>query len=381
MKAWRFVVAPDKFKASLSASEAAAAIERGLRSVSELNCEVTCIPMADGGEGTVDVFLASGARARHETVCGPLGAPVTAGFALAENGLAVIEMASASGLQLLTDAQRDPLRSSTYGTGELLRAALDGGARRIVLGIGGSATSDGGAGLLAALGARFLDARGETLAPGGAALAQLDAVDLSALDPRARGVTIEVACDVDSVLLGPHGASQMFGPQKGATPHDIATLDAALSHFADVTETVVGTDYRSLPGAGAAGGLGFGLVAYLGAAIRPGVDLVAEVRGLRAALAGADVCFTGEGRIDEQTLHGKTVHGVARCARAAGVPTIAFAGAIEPAVEPALAHAGIACAMPIVDGIMPLERALAEAAILLERAATRVGRIIAIARH
>ena len=374
----RFVIAPDKFKGSLSASEAAAALERGLRRVSGLVGNVACIPMADGGEGTVDVFLAAGATAKTLTVCGPRGAPVVATFALAERGTAVIEMANASGLLLLAQDERNACDASTYGTGELVRAALALGAERIVLGIGGSATNDAGTGLLAALGVRFLDAAGAALAPGGAALARLATIDTSGLDERVAGTRIEVACDVDSVLCGPHGASQMFGPQKGASPADVALLDAALAHFADVTQRAVGRDYRNVPGAGAAGGLGFGLVAYAGASIRPGVDVVAEVRGLRAALADADFCLTGEGRIDAQTLRGKTVHGVARCARDAGVATIAFAGAIDVEVEPLLAESGIACAIPIVDSPMTLERALRDAAPLLERAATRVGRILAL---
>jgi glycerate kinase len=374
----RFVIAPDKFKGSLSASEAAAAIERGLRRVPGLVESVTSIAMADGGEGTVEVFLGAGARAETVTVHGPLGVPVPAVFAIARDGTAVIEMANASGLLLLSAAERNALTASTYGTGELLRAALDLGVRRIVLGIGGSATNDGGAGLLTALGVRFLDAAGEALPPGGAALARLATIDLRGLDARMGAVPIDVACDVDSVLCGPHGASRMFGPQKGASPADVATLDAALAHFADITQTAVGRDCRNVAGAGAAGGLGFGLIAYLGAAIRPGVDVVAEVRGLRAALAGADVCLTGEGRIDDQTLRGKTVHGVARCAREAGVPTIAFAGKIDAEVEPLLAESGVACAIPIVDSLMTFEEALRDAAPLLERAATRVGRLLAV---
>lgn len=362
----------------MSASEAADAVERGLRRVPGLVASATCIPMADGGEGTVDVFIGAGARAETVDVRGPLGAGVSAVFALAAGGLAVIEMASASGLLLLSHDERDALRSSTYGTGELLRAALDLGVRRIVLGIGGSATNDGGAGLLAALGVRFLDERGDALPPGGAVLARLATVDTSGLDARLRDVTLEVACDVDSVLCGPHGASQMFGAQKGASPQDIALLDAALARFADVTHATVGRDYRDAAGAGAAGGLGFGLLAYLGAAIRPGVDVVADVRGLRSALAAADICLTGEGRLDEQTLRGKTVHGVARCAREAGIPTVAFAGAIDTTVESSLAEHGIACAVPIVDTPMTLEGALRDAAVLLERAAARLGRVLVL---
>jgi glycerate kinase len=373
----RFVIAPDKFKGSLSASEAAAAIERGLRGVPGLVAEATCLPMADGGEGTVEVFLDSGARAETVRVRGPLGAPVDAIFALTTDGTAVLEMSSASGLLLLSPAQRNANRASTYGTGELVRAAIERGAVRIVLGIGGSATNDGGAGMLSALGVRLLGADGRELEPGGLALGGLVAIDVRGIAPSVRNVTITVACDVDSVLCGPHGAAQMFGAQKGASTRDIAALDAALSHFADVTQATLGTDARNVPGAGAAGGLGFGLVAYLGAEIRPGVDVVADVRGLGAALARADFCITGEGRIDEQTLHGKTVHGVGRFAFEAGVPTIAFAGAVDAAVETALFARGIT-AVPIVDSPTTLERALQSAAVLLERSALRAGRLLVL---
>ena len=333
--------------------------------------------MADGGEGTVAAFLAGGARAEDTLVRGPLGSPTRARFALADGGLAVIEMAAASGLLLFTDAERDPLRASTYGTGEVVRQALDLGAENIVLGIGGSATNDGGAGLLAALGVRFLDAGGRELAPGGAALARLATVDVSGLDPRLRNVRLQVASDVDSVLCGTHGASVMFGAQKGASAQDIDVLDAALTHYANVTEAVCGRDCRIMPGAGAAGGLGFGLLAYLDAELRPGIEIIAEVKGLRGVLGGADLCLTGEGRIDKQTLRCKTVAGVARCAREAGVPVIAFAGSIDATVEPGLAECGVGCAMPIVEQPMTLESAFVNAGPLLERAAARVGRLLA----
>lgn len=328
--------------------------------------------MADGGDGTVEAFLDSGARARRVTVRGPLGAPVEATFAL-DGAIAIVESAAASGLVLLDGAARDATRASSYGTGELLRAALDAGAQRVVIGIGGSASNDGGAGLLEALGARLSAGNGGALAPGGAALAQLATLDLSALDPRLRTVRIEVASDVDNPLTGPSGASAVFGPQKGATPAQVAELDRALGHFADLVARATGRDLRETPGAGAAGGMGFALVAVLGATIRSGAALVAELRGLGPALGGAALCLTGEGRIDAQTLHGKTVDGVAKIARSAGVPVIAFGGSVDPAAEGPLAQRGVVC-MPVVPGPMPLESAMSQAVPLARAAAARVAR-------
>jgi glycerate kinase len=370
------VVAPDKFKGSLSAGEAAAAIERGLRSAWPDGLETRALPMADGGEGTVDAFVAAGAQRIVRAVRGPLGRPTQAAFAL-DGTVAVIEMSAASGLALLAPNEYDALRSTTYGTGELIAAAAGAGARRIVVGIGGSATNDGGAGALEALGVRLLDEHGSSLGPGGGALARLAQIDLAGLDAHLRDITIEVAADVDNPLLGPRGASAVFGPQKGASAEGVAQLDAALTRFADVTASTLGEDLRDRPGAGAAGGLGFALCAFLNAQSRPGVDIVADLRGLPAALAGATWCFTGEGSIDAQTLRGKTVAGVARLARAAGVPTIAFAGRIEPEAESELAPAGVVT-VPIADGPMPAEQALYGAASLLERAAARTARLLSV---
>jgi glycerate kinase len=329
--------------------------------------------MADGGEGTVDAFLETGARRIVAAVRGPLGDPVDAVFAL-DAQTAVVEMAAASGLALLAPEERDPGRTSTWGTGELIRAALDAGARRIVVAVGGSATNDGGAGCLKALGARFRDAAYRDVAPGGRALADIGAIDLSALDARLRDVTIEIAADVDNPLCGPNGASAVFGPQKGASPQDVAELDAALAHFADAVAQTTGTDLRDEPGSGAAGGLAFGLRAVLGARLRPGVDIVADLRGLPDALRGATICFTGEGSIDAQTLRGKTVSGVARLAREAGVrATFAFGGRVTADAEEALARDGV-IAMPIADAPMTLEESSRNAAALLERAAVRAVR-------
>ncbi|MGP6157023.1 MAG: glycerate kinase [Vulcanimicrobiaceae bacterium] len=368
------VVAPDKFKGSLSASEACEAIARGVRRVAGAGLEIRIVPMADGGEGTVDAFLASGARRVVRTVRGPLGDAVEAAFAL-DGSSAILEMSAASGLGLVASLRRDPLRATSFGTGELIGAALDAGARHVVVGIGGSATNDGGAGLLQALGARLLDASGRELEPGALPLQELARIDLGGLDPRLRAVKVEVAADVDNPLLGAHGASAIFGPQKGAGPQDIALLDAALTHFADVAAAALGRDERDTPGAGAAGGLGFGLRAFLGARLRPGVELVADLRGLPGALRGAAWCFTGEGSIDGQTLGGKTVAGVARLARAAGVRALAFGGRVEAAAEEALAALGVVV-LPIADGPAELQRALGEAASLLERSAARAARLL-----
>lgn len=331
--------------------------------------------MADGGEGTVDAFLALPTwRASERIVRGPLGDSVRAVFAI-DRTRAVIEMASASGLELIDAARRDALRASTYGTGELVAAALDAGVRDIVVAVGGSATNDGGAGMLAALGARLLDDRDRELEPGGAALARLARIDLTHLDVRLRDATISVAADVDHPLVGPRGASAIFGPQKGASPDDVRTLDAALTRFADVSAQTLGFDKRDLAGAGAAGGLAFAFAAFADARIAPGALLVAEMRGLHAAMRDAEICFTGEGSIDEQTLGGKTVLGVAAIARDAGVRVVAFGGRVTAGAEASLAERGIV-AVPIVDGPLDLARAFSDAPMLLERAARRVALLV-----
>jgi glycerate kinase len=336
--------------------------------------------MADGGEGTVDAFLAGGWERIVRRVSGPLGEPVDAAFAFGrppgEDPTAVVEMAAASGLALLPARGSAGVRAaSTFGTGELVRAALDCGARRIVIALGGSATNDAGAGLLAALGVRFETRDGAPLGPGGAALATLAHIATDGLDPRLRAVRIEIAADVDSPLTGPLGASRVFGPQKGANAADVAELEHALTHFADRTAAFLGRDVRDEPGSGAAGGLGFALRAYFGASVRSGAAVVAELRGLPRALRDAAWCFTGEGAIDAQTSYGKTVAAVGALARAAGARTIAFGGRVEAAAERSLAEAGIV-AIPIVAGPATLADTLADAAGLLERAAARVARLL-----
>jgi glycerate kinase len=373
----RVVVAPDKFKGSLDAAGVAAALAAGVRDTIP-DAVLDLVPMADGGDGTVAAFLAGGAVARRVRVCGPLGEPVDAVYAR-DGEVAIVEMAAASGLALLGE-RRAVRRATTRGTGELLRDALNGGARRIVLGIGGSATTDGGAGALAALGAQFLDAHGAALEPTPDALAQLARVDLSGLDRRLASIDLAVACDVDNPLLGPAGAAAVYGPQKGASSGDVAFLDGVLTRSADAMAAATGRDLRDVPGAGAAGGLGWALASACGARLERGVALVAEVRGLRAALEGADWCFTGEGRIDAQTLRGKVVDGVAALAREARVPVVAFGGSVDLAVEAALRARGVRC-FPIVPGPESLDNAMRDAAANLRAAASRVAALLQVPRY
>ena len=377
----KLVIAPDSFKESLSAEEVASAIARGWQSVYP-DADIHLCPMADGGEGTVDAVLAaSGGERRELTVRGPLGQPVQAHWGWLEDGQAVIEMAAASGLHWVEPAQRDARVTTSYGTGELILAALDAGARRIILGIGGSATNDGGAGVLQALGLRLLDAAGEPLAAGGAALIDLQRIELDGLDPRLAGIEILVAADVDNPLCGPRGASHVFGPQKGANPTQVEQLDRALGHFADLMAATLGEDYREVPGVGAAGGLGFAARAVLGARFRPGIELVAELSGLAAAMQGADLAITGEGRLDGQSLHGKTPVGVARVAQAAGVPVIALAGSLGDGYQQVY-EAGIEAAFSLAPGPVSLEQAMAEADLQLQSRAADIARLWRLAaRH
>ncbi|MDG1581362.1 glycerate kinase [Pseudomonas sp. GOM6] len=375
----KIVVAPDSFKESLSAPEVAEAIARGwLRVFPE--AEVLLRPMADGGEGTVDAVLAAcGGERRELRVSGPLGEPVSAHWGWLGDATAVLEMAAASGLHWVPAQQRDATRASSYGTGELIRAALDAGARRIILGLGGSATNDGGSGLLRALGVRFLDAEDEELEPGGLALARLARIDVSGLDARLLGVQVEVAADVDNPLCGPRGASHVFGPQKGASAAQVLALDAALGHFAQVAAATLGKDHSGFPGVGAAGGLGFAARAFLHARFRPGIELVAELSGLAVAVKGADLLITGEGRLDSQSLHGKTPVGVARVASAAGVPVIALAGSLGEGYQ-AVYEAGIDAAFSLSAGPQSLEQAMAGAAAALEARACDLARVWRMAR-
>ncbi|MBQ1098820.1 glycerate kinase [Streptomyces sp. b94] len=371
----RVLVAADKFKGSLTAVEVAERVTAGLRRVVP-DLAVEALPVADGGDGTVAAAVAAGFGRREVRVAGPLGDEVTAAFAL-RGDTAVVEMAEASGLQRLPTGVLAPLTASTHGSGELLRAALDAGARTIVFGVGGSATTDGGAGMLAALGARFVGSDGEPVAPGGGGLADLASADLSGLDPRLAAVELVLASDVDNPLTGPKGAPAVYGPQKGASPGDVAALDAALAHFAKVleeTETVGAraAEYAASPGAGAAGGIGFGAM-LLGARFRPGIEVMLDVLGFAPALERADLVITGEGSLDEQTLHGKAPAGVAAAARAAGREVVAVCGRLALPAK-ALGRAGIRRAYPLTDVEPDVAKCIAEAGPILERVAERIAR-------
>jgi glycerate kinase len=375
----KIVIAPDSFKDSLSAQGVADAIALGVAQVWPDALLVKC-PMADGGEGTVESILAACEGELQRTqVRGPLGSTVEAAWGwLPQSHTAIIEMAEASGLQLVPPGKRDACFSSTFGTGELIRAALDAGAQRVILAIGGSATNDGGAGAMQALGVKLLDAQGRTLAPGGLALAQLARIDMSEIDPRLAEVRFDIAADVNNPLCGPHGASAIFGPQKGASPEQVQQLDRALGHFAERCAEVLNKDVRDEPGSGAAGGLGFAAKAFLGAQFKAGVEVVAELVGLDDAVKGADLVITGEGRFDAQTLRGKTPFGVARIARQHGVPVIVLAGTLGEGYQALYEH-GIDAAFALASGPMTLEQACAEAPRLLRERASDVARVWRVA--
>ena len=374
----RIGVAPNAFKGTLTATQAAACIERGLKAAMP-GVTVVAVPVADGGDGTAAAVVgATGGRLVRSRVRDPLGRPVTAAWGLTGDGrTAVIEMAAASGLALLAPAGRSPLVTSTFGTGELIRRALDRGAGRVLVGIGGSATNDGGTGMARALGARFLDRRGRDLAQGGGALVNLEHIDMTEIDPRLRNVEVEVACDVDNPLTGPRGASRVYGPQKGATPAMVRRLEAGLARLAAVLRRDLGIDVETVPGAGAAGGMGAGMMAFAGARLRPGAALVIEAVGLADRLRGCDLVITGEGRMDAQTACGKAPAGVARVAAALGIPTIAICGSLGD-------DAGRVRAAGIAACFSALEENVAEADLparapgMLERCAEEVGRLIAL---
>jgi len=371
----RIVVAPNSFKGSLSASQAAAAIAQGVRQALP-DAEVVEIPVADGGEGTVEALVsARKGTYREVNVEGPLGDPVRAGYGLIDEGrTAVVELASASGLTLIPSERRDPRRASTYGFGQLLEAARRQGLASIIAGIGGSATNDGAAGMAQALGYRLLDAGGRDLPRGGAALARLDRIDRSGFDPGWRSVSVMVACDVTNPLTGPHGASYVYGPQKGADPDAVRELDQALSHFAGVIEHDLGRQVADIPGAGAAGGAGAGLVAFLDARLVRGAPLVVDASGFDQALRGAGLVITGEGRVDGQTAFGKAPGEVARRAKAAGIQTLLLAGSKGPGWE-TLSSMGVTRVVTLVTDGDPeghnLQVLMHHAAPELTRAAAR----------
>jgi glycerate 2-kinase len=372
----KIVVAPDKFKGSLPAAQVAAAVAAGLRSglarAGRPAAELVTIPVADGGEGTVDAAVAAGFERVPVTAAGPAGDPVRSGYAR-RGEVAVVELAGVCGLARLPGGRPAPLTASSFGAGEMLRAALESGARRIVLGVGGSASTDGGAGLLQALGARVLGASGELAAPvGGGALRDVAALDLTGLHAALHGAEIILAADVANPLTGPDGAAEVYGAQKGASPTEVTVLAAGLRRWAAVVAATIGTDWSRVPGAGAAGGVGFAALAVLGATRRPGIELVLDLADFETALDGADLVITGEGSLDTQSLAGKTPVGVARAAGRHGIDVVAVAGrSTLTAAE--LGAAGIAAAYPLSDLEPDLERCRAEAASLLHR----VGQMIA----
>ncbi len=374
----KFVLAPDSFKESMSAAQAASAMERGIRAVL-VDAQCLAVPMADGGEGTVDALVeATGGQYITAQVRDGLGRTVPAryGYVSAEQ-LAVLEVAAAVGIDMIAEAERDPRVTSTFGVGQLILDALDHGARRFVVGLGSSVTNDGGAGMLQALGARLLDERGEELPPGGAALARLERIDLARFDPRLAVSEFQIASDVTSPLLGPQGASIVFAPQKGADEAAVAQLESALTRWARVVVASTGRDIAMIPGSGAAGGLGAAFLAFLPAQMHRGVDMVMSANHLSEKIAGADYVLTGEGSVDAQTASGKTVLGVAEVAAQRGVPVIAFAGRIGEGAD-ALYALGVCAIVPIVQDVSDLPRALAEGPVNLERATTTVCRLLSL---
>lgn len=366
----KIVIAPDSYKESLTSLEAAAEIESGFRAVFP-HAEFITLPMADGGEGTVAALVAAtGGTLVEVIVTGPLGEPVTACYGLTgDRKTAIIEMAAASGLALVAPGLRNPMRTTTYGTGELIRAALGAGINHLIIGIGGSATNDGGAGMLQALGVKMSDHAGREIGFGGGSLANLECIDISGLDPRLKACRIEAACDVNNSLTGQKGASAVFGPQKGATPEMVRQLDANLARYAGLIRRDLGVEVEQVPGAGAAGGMGAALLAFLGAELRPGIEIVMEAVGMEAHVRDADLVITGEGCIDSQTIHGKTPIGVARMAKRYGRPVIGIAGCLS--MDAAVVHEyGIDAVFSVLSRVGSMEESLSQAAVNL-RAASR----------
>ncbi|MGA9224768.1 MAG: glycerate kinase [Mesobacillus sp.] len=376
----KIVIAPDSFKESLTALEVAQAIEKGMKKVLP-DADFIKVPMADGGEGTVQSLVdATGGKIISKTVTGPLGEPVEAFFGISgDEKTAVIEMAAASGLHLVPAEKRNPLITTTRGTGELIAAALDYGIERIIIGIGGSATNDGGAGMAKALGIKLLNSEGNEIGDGGGALGDIAAIDMANIDLRVATVSIEVACDVDNPLTGPKGASSIFGPQKGANPEMVRLLDGNLHHFAEMILRDVGKDIEQIAGAGAAGGLGAGLMAFLSAELKRGVDIVLEATALEGQLKDADFVITGEGKIDAQTVFGKTPIGVAKAAKKHSIPVIAIAGNVGTDSHVVHEH-GVDAVFSIVPGIIPLSDAFENASVYVERLAENIASVIKLSK-
>ncbi|WP_318441985.1 glycerate kinase [Photobacterium leiognathi] len=375
----KIIIAPDSYKESLTAMEVATAIENGFRQVIP-NAEYIKLPMADGGEGTVQSLVdASNGTIIEHSVTGPLGEQVNGFFGLmGDDKTAIIEMAAASGLHLVSLELRNPMLTTSFGTGELILAALDKGVEHIIVGIGGSATNDGGIGMAQALGVRFLDENNKQISYGGGALDRLHRIDISNIDPRLVSVKLEVACDVDNPLCGEKGASQVFGPQKGATPEMVTQLDNNLAHYAEIIKRDLGKDVKDMAGAGAAGGMGAALLGLFNAQLRPGIEIVMDAVNLADALKDADLVITGEGRIDSQTIHGKTPIGVARAAKRFNKPVIGIAGSLSYDCNVVHEH-GIDAVFSVVPRSVSLAEALAEAAINVELTARNVAAIYALA--
>ncbi|WP_378954378.1 glycerate kinase [Pelosinus sp. sgz500959] len=374
----RIIVAPDSFKGSVSAVGTANAMEKGIKEVFP-DAEVIKLPIADGGEGTVEALVtATNGQVIYQKVVGPLGDSIEAYWGILGDGeTAVIEMAAASGLPLVPKEMKNPRITTTYGTGELIKAALDKGLGKIIIGIGGSATNDGGCGMAQALGVKFLNKDGQELTYGGAALAQLDHVDLSSLDVRLAETTIMVACDVDNPLCGPKGATAVYGPQKGATPEMVTELDAALKNFASKVQKVTGKDVAECPGAGAAGGLGAGLLFFTNAKLRPGVEIVLTTTGFESLVKTAQLVITGEGRTDFQTAFGKAPVGVAKLAKKYNIPTLCIAGGLGQGHEDVLQH-GIDGLMSTVPGPMSLDECIECGAALITKGTARLCRMVKV---
>lgn len=387
----RVLACPNAFKGSLSAINAARAISEGIARSSRGDAEsstrhycrfeIDQAPLADGGDGTLETLVAAtGGEIFHTHVCGPLGETVSAPWGRlggSHAGTAVIEMALASGLGLLQKDKYDPINSSTYGTGELMLAAAESGCTKLLVAIGGSATNDGGAGMASALGARLLDKNGRTIPPGGGSLEQITAIDMSGWK-LPRGLDVQVACDVDNPLTGLQGASAVYGPQKGATPEMILRLDSSLRRYAEVLAATFGSDVSETPGAGAAGGLGAGLMAFCGALLVPGTELVLEAVGFDQRLAACSMAITGEGQLDGQTARGKVIGTVARRSQVAGKPCVALVGGIKEDADDLLRPIGLTSAFSILDGPMELEAAKLDAFRLLSNAAYRLAKLITV---
>lgn len=371
----KIVVASDSFKGSCTTLEVASAIENGIRKINK-NAEIIKIPVADGGEGTVEALvMGTGGRYEEEEVVGPLGNIIKAKYGIIKDNIAVIEMAAASGLPLLKKEELNPLVTTTYGTGQLIKSAIKKGCKTIFIGIGGSATNDGGIGMAQALGASFIDDKNNELGYGGGELSKLKAIDLSNMDPELIETEIVVMSDVTNPLCGESGASFIFGPQKGATPEIAQLLDNNLKHYASVIEKEFGLQVMGIPGAGAAGGLGAGLIAFCKASLHPGIEKVLDLMGLDKHLVGADLVITGEGRIDNQTIFGKVPVGVARRASRNNIPVVAIVGSLGDGFEDVYS-CGIDAIFDIVSKPMTLEEAMGNATDLIEQTSESVIRVI-----